>query len=680
MKNRALCLFLCLCLCLGLLPASALAAGTQTVKVVLTVDYAAAFEELDQLNELRRKNGCSELVMDANMMDMAIRRAAECAVYYSHTRPDGQKFDTAYSSSLKGTRAENILYGRSQSVSASRATDSWYDSSGHRENMLNSIYNCAGIACLRDLAGNTYWVQEFSTSSAKAAAPRSSGQEQFRFSVDTDPQYLTVRLSQSSLRLDPGEEETVYIFNDRGTPLEPGSMRSDNESVASLSQDGSGVRVTAVGGGSATVTLSVGGKTLSLPVTVNQPVQTVELERLKLDGIYASKAYLHVGESLTTQVLFLPEGAPSYEVVWDLYDYETASISVDGPRCTITALKPGTNELYVQTADAIDGCYYATYSEIIILGGSPSEPQEPAEPEEPETPAEPEEPETPVEPEEPETPAEPQEPEVPAQADDIDLSASYAELIPGEQLKLMAYVRPNGAEQGVTWSSRDTSVAIVDQNGRVTGVQKGVAEIVASTPDGEIAASCRVRVDGGFGGKPIYFTDVNENAYFYDAVAWATAQNLQPAIEGEEFGVERGCSRLDIVRYLWKLMGSPQPENTGSTRFTDISDSVGDRDDRWAVQWAVEAGVTTGTGDYTFSPDVRVTRAEAMTFIHRALGTPGASGGTSFSDVPADSWFTEAAVWAVQNGVTTGTSATTFTPHQVCSRGEIITFLYRTFN
>lgn len=645
LKKRALSLLMCLCLCLGVLPAGALAASTVSVQVELTVDYDAAYEELDCLNEVRREAGLSELVMDEAMMDMALRRAVESAVYFNaeHTRPDGQTFDTARPAGLKGTFGENLSYG-TFAVSAAEATQSWYDSPGHRANMLNGVFSCVGIACVRDLRGQTYWVQEFYSGTGTPEATPSSGTESLRFTVEADPAYLTVQLIPSSLALEIGEKEVVYVCTEYGTPIVPTTIRSSDEGVARLSMEDGGVCVEAVSEGDAVLTLGFGGKSAEMTVSVAQTYADLptELMILKPEGGFRVK----VGEELPISVTFRPRETAAYGVFW-FYD-ETGPFVVDSPSghsAVLVGQKPGTGTLQVFSDTLPNGETLTTSVEITVYDDSGQT-----------------------------------DPDVPAAAEEIDLSAYYMELIPGEQVRLHAYVRPNGADQDVTWTSKDPSVATVDQNGRVTGVTDGgVTNIIAATPDGEVSGSCQVQVTASYLGTPISFTDVKEGDYCYNAAAWATAQNLVMAPFGGKLGAAEDCTRMEIVRYLWQLMGSPQPEDLDNQPFTDVSNSLGDRDDRWAIQWAVEADITTGTSDTTFSPDMTVTRAQAVTFLHRAAGLPGASGGTGFTDVLGTDWFADAAVWAVQEGITNGTGGNTFTPDRVCSRGEILTFLYRQF-
>lgn len=649
MKKRILTLLLALVMCLGL-TIPALAASTVTVKVELVVDYSAAYEELELLNELRRQAGLQELVMDKAMMDMAVRRAAESAVLFSHTRPNGEEFHTARPSGYTGgTIGENLSYaGASTNADASAVTQSWYDSEGHRANMLNGTFTSVGIACVKDRAGQTYWVQNFYSKTGATESTPSSGQKGYIYSIETAPENLKLRLSEDSLDMETGEKTVVYVCNDRGTPLVPDIIRTSDDSVASLSMEDGGVCVSAAGAGSATLTLGCGGKSLNLPVSVSESSQEeVDLQLVRPEGGFR----VEVGENIYTYV------TPRHEVRWEVSDPSILEVSGMGHGARLTGLAPGTTWITAITREPVNGTYLSVMAEVTVYGKDT--------------------------PEQPEKPEEPEEPDVPGQTtapEEVDLSAYYVELIPGEQIRLQAYVRPDGASQKVTWSSKDSSVATVDQNGRITAVADGQTNVVATTQDGTEYRSCQVMVSSTYNGKPITFTDVKEGDYFYDAAAWATAQNLEIAPVGGALKVQQGCTRMEIVRYLWKLMGSSQPKDTSNNPFTDISNSVSNRDDRWAVQWAVENGVTTGMSATTFSPNTTVTRAQAVTFLHRAAGLPQVSGSAGFTDVPSNSWFADAAVWAVKEGITNGTGNNTFTPDKTCSRGEILTFLYRQFS
>lgn len=169
-----------------------------------------------------------------------------------------------------------------------------------------------------------------------------------------------------------------------------------------------------------------------------------------------------------------------------------------------------------------------------------------------------------------------------------------------------------------------------------------------------------------------FFYDVPNNAYFYEAVKWAVKNGITTGVGNDLFAPEQPCTRAQIVTFLWRAAGSPEPKSTVS--FADVpADSYYAK----AVAWAVENGITLGTGDGTFSPNATCTRAQSVTFLYRALGTaPTTVNG--FTDVTADAFYADAVAWAVESGVTNGTSASTFSPNNGCTRAQIVTFLYRT--
>jgi len=171
----------------------------------------------------------------------------------------------------------------------------------------------------------------------------------------------------------------------------------------------------------------------------------------------------------------------------------------------------------------------------------------------------------------------------------------------------------------------------------------------------------------------ISFEDVLLGQYYYDAVAWAAKSKITAGVTATMFAPDKTCTRAEIVSFLWRAAGSPEPKSA-SNPFTDVDSSAYYYK---AVMWAVEEGITAGTSETTFSPDKTCTRAEAMAFLHRSEGSPAASGVGSFTDVPADAYYTNAVAWAVKSEITAGTSETTFSPDKTCTRAEIVTFLYR---
>ena len=167
------------------------------------------------------------------------------------------------------------------------------------------------------------------------------------------------------------------------------------------------------------------------------------------------------------------------------------------------------------------------------------------------------------------------------------------------------------------------------------------------------------------------FVDVSTSDYYYDAVLWAVENGVTNGTSATTFGPNMAVSRAQMVTFLWRAHGSPKA--TGTNPFTDVSTSDYYYD---AVLWAVANGVTNGTSATTFSPDMAVTRAQAVTFQWRAAGSPVVSG-SSFGDVATDAYYVNAVTWAVANGITNGTGGNTFSPDVVVSRAQAVTFLYR---
>ena len=212
-------------------------------------------------------------------------------------------------------------------------------------------------------------------------------------------------------------------------------------------------------------------------------------------------------------------------------------------------------------------------------------------------------------------------------------------------------------------------LTVTAKNGNVLKLtDKGDGKYSFTMPDGkvEVKAVFAKEVET----RP--FGDVSTDAYYYKAVQWAQEKGITDGISSDLFGPKQPCTRSQIVTFLWRAAGSPEPKSTAAGMTDVIPGSYYAK----AVAWAVENGITTGTAEGTFSPDATCTRAQAVTFLARAQNAK-ATGKTAFSDVPADSYFADAVAWAQANGVTTGTSETTFSPDNDCTRAQIVTFIYR---
>ena len=180
------------------------------------------------------------------------------------------------------------------------------------------------------------------------------------------------------------------------------------------------------------------------------------------------------------------------------------------------------------------------------------------------------------------------------------------------------------------------------------------------------------------GSKPVEaksFDDVIPGTFYYDAVMWAVKNNITKGTGASTFSPGDGCTRFQIVTFLWRACGCPTAATAAS--FSDVSPSDSFYE---AVRWAVERGITNGTGGSSFSPYATCTRAQIVTFLYRAAGSPTVSSGIRFFDVAPNAFCRDAVVWATERGITNGTSDTTFSPDAVCTRAEVVTLLYRTLN
>ncbi|MBU5457982.1 S-layer homology domain-containing protein [Oscillibacter sp. MSJ-31] len=176
--------------------------------------------------------------------------------------------------------------------------------------------------------------------------------------------------------------------------------------------------------------------------------------------------------------------------------------------------------------------------------------------------------------------------------------------------------------------------------------------------------------------EPMTFIDVPASAYYAEAVNWAVAKKITGGIGNDLFAPNDPCTRAQIVTFLWRAAGSPAPKNTG-TAFGDVKPGSFYEQ---AVAWAVENGITGGTGDGKFSPDATCTRAQSVTFLYRAAGSPAVSGSAEFGDVATNAYYADAVAWAAKNGVTDGIGGGQFGSGSDCTRSQIVTFMYRAYN
>ena len=177
--------------------------------------------------------------------------------------------------------------------------------------------------------------------------------------------------------------------------------------------------------------------------------------------------------------------------------------------------------------------------------------------------------------------------------------------------------------------------------------------------------------------KPVMsFEDVPEGAYYYDAVAWAVRKGITSGVDDTHFGPSVQCSRAQVVTFLWKAAGSPEPTTTGNP-FVDVKET-----DYFykPVLWAKEKQITAGVDDTHFGPSVKCSRAQIVTFLWKAMGAPASDAEVTFTDVPSGAWYYNAVAWAVENKITSGTGNNAFGSTAICSRAQVVTFLYKAYN
>ena len=259
-----------------------------------------------------------------------------------------------------------------------------------------------------------------------------------------------------------------------------------------------------------------------------------------------------------------------------------------------------------------------------------------------------------------------------------DSDPRYAVGIPDKTENGSVSVSPKNASQGdrVTVTVKPDagyeldSLKVFDKNGKELELtDKGDGRFTFIMPAG------RVEVKAAFTEevKISPFRDVPTDAYYYEAVKWAQKKGITGGIGNDLFGPYQPCTRAQIVTFLWRAAGSPVVNYA-----MDLADVSGDAYYAEAVRWALSQGITTGTADGRFSPNAPCTRAQAVTFLFRA-SKASADGAPAFSDVAADAYYAEAVKWATDNGITNGTTSSTFSPGSGCTRAQIVTFLWRLY-
>ena len=216
------------------------------------------------------------------------------------------------------------------------------------------------------------------------------------------------------------------------------------------------------------------------------------------------------------------------------------------------------------------------------------------------------------------------------------------------------------------------SLTVLDKDGKALELtDKGSGKYTFVMPAGKVTVKAVFMDDNTMLN---FFTDVHAEDYYYDAVLWAAQKGITGGMSDTLFAPNAACPRAQIVTFLWRAAGSPEPSALSS--FNDVPS---DKYYAKAVAWAVENGITVGTTATTFSPDDTCTRAHGVTFLYRAAKATASVGASAFTDVVDSAYYADAVKWATEQGITKGISSTLFGPDETCTRAQIITFLYRLY-
>lgn len=387
--------------------------------------------------------------------------------------------------------------------------------------------------------------------------------------------------------------------------------------------------VTALKEGQTQITVTVDGQTASCTVTVTP--RTISVESITLNKTQLS---LVKGATETLTATVLPTTATDKTVIWESSDTAVATVK-DG---IVTAVAAGNATITAKAGEKTATCAVTvtnpSNSGSSSGGGGSSTPR-------------------------------------------------YAVTVPDKTENGSLSVTPKNAKKG----SDVTVTATPDKGYEVDDIvakdAKGNKLTLKDNGDGTYTftmPASKVTVTAAFAEKkaePIVpeklFADVSAEEYYYEAVKWASENGVTGGIGENLFGANLPCTRAQIVTFLWRAAGSPEPK--GMSGFVDVS---ADAYYAKAVAWAVEQGIVSGTSATTFNPDAVCTRAQSVAFLYRAFGEK-VNKAAGFSDVSADAYYADAVAWAVENGVASGIGGGLFAPDQDCARGQIVAFLYRAY-
>ena len=441
----------------------------------------------------------------------------------------------------------------------------------------------------------------------------------------------SVTLAPETLSIEEGKTAGLTAtISPANATTQQHSWASENGKIAkAYGETLNTAKVTAIGVGKTTITYTIGGKEASCEVTVTP--RTISVESITLNKPQLS---LVKGATETLTATVLPTTATDKTVIWESSDTAVATVK-DG---IVTAVAAGNATITAKAGEKTATCAVTvtnpSNSGSSSGGGGSSTPR-------------------------------------------------YAVTVPDKTENGSLSVTPKNAKKG----SDVTITATPDKGYEVDDIvakdAKGNKLTLKDNGDGTYTftmPASKVTVTAAFAEKkaePIapekLFADVSAEEYYYEAVKWASENGVTGGIGENLFGAKLPCTRAQIVTFLWRAAGSPEPK--GMSGFVDVS---ADAYYAKAVAWAVEEGIVSGTSATTFSPDAVCTRAQSVAFLYRAFGEK-VNKAAGFSDVSADAYYADAVAWAVENGVASGIGGGLFAPDQDCARGQIVAFLYRAY-
>lgn len=443
----------------------------------------------------------------------------------------------------------------------------------------------------------------------------------------------SVTLAPETLSIEEGKTAGLTAtISPANATTQQHSWASENGKIAkAYGETLNTAKVTAIGVGKTTITYTIGGKEASCEVTVTP--RTISVESITLNKTQLS---LVKGATETLAAIVLPTTATDKAVTWKSSDTAVATVengvvtAVAAGNATITATAGGKTAICAVTVTNPSNSGSSSGG-----GGGSSTPRYAVT--------------------------------VPDKTENGSLSVSSKNAKKGSDVTITA-TPDKGYEVD--------EIVAKDANGnKLTLKDNGDGTYTFTMP------ASKVTIEATFAEKqadePVapekLFADVSADDYYYEAVKWASENGVTGGIGENLFGAKLPCTRAQIVTFLWRAAGSPEPK--GMSGFVDVS---ADAYYAKAVAWAVEQGIVSGTSATTFSPDAVCTRAQSVAFLYRAFGTR-TDKAAGFSDVSTDAYYADAVAWAVENGVASGIGGGLFAPDQDCARGQIVAFLYRAY-